>query len=168
MNDHHPTATSKPAGFDPEVLARAGHGAIEVDLPTRLPLMVMLAGPIKHWWSPGQWGTPEHERYVSWRDAVLALIIREGHLVYCAHTAWRGAWTETAQQVNDAAVMCSHVLVDLTPPGTPAEGTAAEVGLARTSNTQVIGCPPGQSGDLEALALQLGRIHAELNGRTAA
>lgn len=149
--------------FSPEVLARVGHGAIEVDLPDRPPLMVVVIGPIKVWWQPGQWDTPAHQRYVQWRDAVVALLVREGHLVYSPHAAWRGAWAEAAQAVNDAAIRHAHAVVNVTPPGILADGTAAEVVVALTSGTRVLDVPPAGEQALADLAEDLRHLHEDLS-----
>ena len=103
--------------LDPELLAREGHGAVQVDLPTEEPLIVMLAGPIKIWWAPGQWDSPAHREFVRWRDAVRVACVKAGFLVYSPHRAWQGAWSESAQRVNDMAIEMADVVLDLTPPG---------------------------------------------------
>jgi hypothetical protein len=116
--------------FDVELLAREGHGAIEVDLPSERPLMVMLAGPIKVWWQDGKWGSPPHQRYMEWRDAVRVACAKAGFLVYNPHRAWQGPWSQAAQTVNDMAIEVCDVVLDLTPSYTLAEGTAKEVSYA--------------------------------------
>ncbi|MEO7059666.1 MAG: hypothetical protein ABI083_08105 [Lapillicoccus sp.] len=137
--------------FDPVVLAREGEGAVQVDLPTTEPLVVMLAGPIKVWWQQGMWDTDAHRLYLEWRDAVRVACVKAGHLVYSPHRAWQGAWSEKAQRVNDMAIEMADVVLDLTPAGTPADGTLAEVALARATGTPVVPAPPGDAVALAAL-----------------
>ncbi|MEO9153291.1 MAG: hypothetical protein ABI243_12905 [Lapillicoccus sp.] len=144
--------------LDPIALAREGEGAVQVDLPTTEPLVVMLAGPIKVWWQPGMWDTDAHRIYVEWRDAVRVACVKAGHLVYSPHRAWQGSWSERAQRVNDMAIEMADVMIDLTPPGTPADGTLAELAHARQVGTPVIPAPPG---GMAALATLLGSV-AEL------
>lgn len=139
------------SAFDPVVLAREGEGAVQVDLPATEPVIVMLAGPIKVWWQPGMWDTDAHRLYVEWRDAVRVACVKAGHLVYSPHRAWQGAWSEQAQRVNDAAVEMADVLIDLTPPGTPADGTQAEIAYAVSVGTRVVPAPPGGSAELTAV-----------------
>jgi len=156
-------ATQPASRFDPELLAREGHGAIEVDSPTEPPVLVVLAGPIKVWWADGQWDSPAHREYVRWRDAVRVACIEAGFLVYSPHRAWQGAWTEAAQRVNDAAIETAHVMIDLTPPGTRADGTAAEAAHAHAAGTPVYPLPPGTAADLERATADIAAI-----GRAAA
>lgn len=144
--------------LDPALLAREGEGAVQVDLPDTEPLVVMLAGPIKVWWQPGRWESPEHRRFVEWRDAVRVACIRAGHLVYSPHRAWQGAWSEKAQRVNDMAIEMADVMLDLTPPGTPADGTLAEVEHAYAAGTPVVAAPPGEAPDVENLLAQLAEL----------
>lgn len=140
---------------DPALLARQGEGAVQVDLPTTEPLVVMLAGPIEVWWRPGMWDTDTHRRYVEWRDAVRVACVRAGHLVYSPHRAWQGAWSEKAQRVNDMTIEMADVVIDLTPPGIPADGTRAEVSRADAVGTPVVPGPPGGSAELSSLLRSL-------------
>lgn len=143
------------SSLDPELLAREGHGAVQVDLPTEEPLIVMLAGPIKVWWEPGQWDSPAHREYRLWRDAVRVACVKAGFLVYSPHRAWQGAWSEAAQRVNDMAVESAGVVLDLTPPGVEADGTLAEVAYAEKVGTPVRPLPPG---DAQTLAVALAEL----------
>lgn len=145
--------------LDPDLLARAGHGAVEVDLPDRQPLKVMLAGPIKFWWSDGQWDSPAHRAYTSWRDAVRVACVKAGFLVYSPHRAWQGAWHEDAQRVNDEAIRIADVMIELSPHGVPHDGTEAEAAFAATVDTPVIPAPPGDGTALQALLDALLRRH---------
>ena len=61
--------------LDPELLAREGHGAVQVDLPTSEPLVVMLAGPIKIWWTDGMWDTDEHRQLPPGRSRALVHVL---------------------------------------------------------------------------------------------
>jgi nucleoside 2-deoxyribosyltransferase len=141
------------SSLDPELLAREGHGAVQVDLPIDEPLVIMLAGPIKVWWAPGQWDSPPHREFVQWRDAVRVACVKAGFLVYSPHRAWQGAWSESAQRVNDMAIEMADVVIDLTPPGVEADGTLAEVAYADKVGTPVMPLPPGDATTIaEALA----------------
>jgi hypothetical protein len=137
--------------LDPELLAREGHGALQVDLPTSKPLVVMLAGPIKIWWADGMWDTDSHHTYTQWRDAVRVACVKAGFLVYSPHRAWQGAWTESAQRVNDMAIEACDVVVDLTPAGIVADGTIAEIARAQLVATRVVASPPGDGSALAGL-----------------
>lgn len=142
--------------LDPVLLAREGHGAVQVDLPSSEPLVVMLAGPIKIWWDDGMWGSPAHEEYTLWRDAAVRVAcVKAGFLVYSPHRAWQGAWSESAQRVNDAAIEIADVLLDLTPPGIAALGTLAEVGHAGGVGTPVVAAPPADGEARAALIAEL-------------
>jgi hypothetical protein len=147
--------------LDPELLAREGHGAVQVDLPATEPLVVMLAGPIKIWWTDGMWDSPAHRAYTQWRDAVRVACVKAGFLVYSPHRAWQGAWSEHAQRVNDAAIEAADILVDLTPAGTVADGTVAEIAHAQRVGTVVVAAPPGGRDALTALIANLHSRHAE-------
>ena len=107
-----------------EMLAREGHGAVQVDESLdRQPPIVFLAGPIKYWWQPGNWDSLLHQDYVRWRDAVRVALVKAGCAVYSPHRAIQGRWNENLQRINDAAIINANVIVVLTPPGVPAEGT---------------------------------------------
>ena len=146
--------------LDPELLAREGHGAVQVELPVTEPLVVMLAGPIKIWWSDSMWGTDAHNEYTQWRDAVRIACVKVGFLVYSPHRAWQGAWSENAQRVNDMAIEAADVLLDLTPPGIAADGTLAEITYAQKIGTPVLQAPPGNSDTLGRILTALQVIHA--------
>jgi hypothetical protein len=81
----------------------------------------MLVGPIDFWWNEN-WDTPQHRTYKGWRNKVNRRLVEAGHLVYRPHEAFKGAWNERAQAVNDAAISIADCLVNLTPPGVPAYG----------------------------------------------
>lgn len=135
-------------------LAREGHGAIEVGLPVFKPLSVVIGGPIKHWWSipQDQWDThPAASKYFEWRAAVETALVKAGFLCYMPYKAIRGAWHESAQKINDMAIREFDVFLDLTPPGVPAEGTAAEIVVAANSGSLLVKAPPGDMDDLNKL-----------------
>jgi len=109
-------------------------------------MRVMLCGPIEHWWNEN-WETPEHWRYVEWRDRVSAALVGAGHLVYRPHEAFKGEWDANdgdtfSQLVNDAALIASEVIFDLTPKGVPSEGTDAEIKLCQERGKAVLAAPP--------------------------
>ena len=147
--------------LDPALLAREGHGAVQVDLPTVQPLIVMLAGPIKIWWEDHMWDSDPHRQYSQWRDAVRVACVKAGFLVYSPHRAWQGAWSENAQRINDAAIEVCDVVVDLTPPGIPADGTAAEIAHARRVGTHILAAPPGDSQAISTLLAHLQQRHSQ-------
>lgn len=149
---------ASPQPLDPTALAREGEGAVEVDLPSRRPLKVMLAGPIKFWWEPGQWDTALHAEYVRWRDAVRVACVHAGFLVYSPHRAWQGAWHEDAQLVNDEAIRIADVMIDLSPPGVPRVGTDAEADFATQVGTAVVPAPPGDAAAVRHLLEALHRL----------
>lgn len=144
--------------LDPVLLAREGEGAVQVDLPSEQPLMVVLAGPIKVWWADGMWDTEVHRVYTQWRDAVRVACIKSGFLVYSPHRAWQGAWSEVAQRVNDTAIEVAGAMLDLTPPGVEATGTAAEAAHARLVGTPVVSAPPGGASELATVIDQLAAL----------
>lgn len=82
------------------------------------------------------------------------------------HEAWKGEWEGNdgelfAQAVNDAAILASQVLVNLTPPGVPSLGTDGEMDLCKVHEKVVLHEPPGDLKDLARLVATL-RV---LNGR---
>ena len=153
----HDTQPAGPRELDPEMLAREGHGAIEVESGETgpPPPIVVLAGPIRHWWQPGQWDTPQHQEYVQWRDAVRVALVKAGCMVYSPHRAIQGSWNDAAQAINDAAISIAHVVVVLTPPGIPADGTAHEMGVATEIGVRLAPLPPGDIDALQRLVADL-------------
>lgn len=95
----------------PSLIDSPDNGATEVPGTSADALFVFLAGPIRHWWAEGQWGSTRHGIYVAFRDMVHGDLSEE-FLVYAPHRAWRGPWNEVAQRVNDSAVQSCHALVD--------------------------------------------------------
>lgn len=130
--------------------------------------LIFLAGAIKYWWLHvcqdckeiymshqdqcvecggyevlNLWGGPEHTEYVQWRKDVNDLLIAEKYLVYRPHEAFKGTWTDDAQAVNNIGIYVSKVMLVLSPPNIPTEGTDAEVEIARGYGKPVIYAPPG-------------------------
>ena len=145
------------SNIDPRFLAlldeEDSNGAVESFLPEGTPLRVVIIGPIKTWW--GRLDSAEFREYSQWRDAVRIALVRNGHLVYSPHRAWQGAWHESAQDINDAAIAGSHAVVELTPEGVLSVGTKAELEFAAQKNVPVIAAPPGGFEGIEALLREL-------------
>lgn len=138
------------------LLAIGGNGAVEAHLPDGEPLRVVLVGPIKTWW--GRIDSEEYKSYAAWRDLVRAELIHNGCLVYSPHRAWSGGWHESAQRVNDMAIMESDLVVAVTPPDVEAVGTASEIATAESHGVTVIHAAPGGLEEIEALISALGSI----------
>ncbi len=102
--------------------------------------VVMIAGPIKHWWGEN-WMTPEHVDYEAWRDRVSDALVEAGYLVYHPHRAFRGTWDERAQAINDTVVLASDAVVVISPDGVPSKGTDDEVRHALEHGRRVVYCP---------------------------
>lgn len=133
-----------------EMLAKEGNGAVQVDeSPDKMPLVVTLIGPIKVWWT--EWDSPRHKIYTQWRDAVRVALVKAGCAVYSPHRAIQGAWNEKLQAINDAAIRASDFVVDLTPPGVPADGTAEERKLVAKCGGHLLPSPPGDDAALDKL-----------------
>lgn len=105
-------------------------------------MLIFLAGPIDYWWNEN-WMTPEHMHYKAWRDLVSKKLVDAGYLVYRPHEAFKGAWDERAQRINDVAIGHADLVINLTPPGIPAKGTEAEITLAKLLRVRVVDAPPG-------------------------
>jgi hypothetical protein len=151
--------------YDLKQLANEEHGAIQVDqaMPDHPPLIVMIAGPICQWWK--EWDSPRHRAYLEWRSAVVAAVIKAGHLVYLPHAAIRGSWHPRAQRINDGAIICADVVVSLRSDGDVAIGTDSEESLAATSGVPVLQAPPGTAEELEWLLLYLASLRRERRAR---
>lgn len=117
-------------------------------------MKVFLAGPIDYWWNEN-YHTPAHYRYLLWKEQMARCLIEAGHLVYRPDQAWKGAWEEGAQVVNDRALEICDVFVYLTPPGVPAYGTEAERDAARRHGLQVLHAPPGNKEQVKSLLVPL-------------
>lgn len=105
------------------------NGATEIPGTSNDSLMVFLAGPIRHWWTPGVENSRLHRLYCKTRDYVH-LELSADFLVYSPHRAWRGPWDKRAQFINDAAVRTADVFVWLRVDGVLAHGTDEELWLA--------------------------------------
>lgn len=145
-------------------LAREGHGAIQVGEGDPDTIKAVLIGPIRHWWTllDDQFGVdPAHVEYLTWRDAVDAALVKSEFLVYRPYAAWRGSWHDDAQLTNNFAIAMSDVVIDLSPPGVPNEGTQHERKIAESYDKLLIDLPPGDEGDI---ARALVTIHRALKG----
>lgn len=137
-----------------EMLALEGNGAVQVDeSPEEVPPIVMLAGPIKVWWS--EWGSGRHKKYTQWRDAVRVALVKAGCAVYSPHRAIQGRWNERLQNINDSAIKAADHVVILTPPGCPAEGTEREHAYAKEYGIHLVFAPPGNDEDLKKLVRKI-------------
>lgn len=104
--------------------------------------MAILAGPIKYWWDDN-WDTPAHWHYDAWREALSQALVDAGvYLVYRPHHAFKGTWTERGQVVNDAALQAADLVIDMTPPGVPSEGTDSEILQASSYGAIIVQAPP--------------------------
>lgn len=125
-------------------------------------MIVFLAGPVDYWWHEN-WHTHEHYKYLLWREQIQRALIEAGHLVYMPWGAFKGAWDEKAQKVNDTALLLCDAVVYLTPPGVPAYGTDAEVVVAQEAGIPVFWAPPGDLSDVFAVITPLddpyGSVH---------
>lgn len=115
-------------------------------MPTRQDIrkvaIVFLAGPIKFWWNEN-WETDAHWHYDAWREALRAALIADGsYLTIAPWQMCKGTWTERAQALNDAGLAISDVILDLTPPGVPSEGTVSEIKQASSNGKIIILAPP--------------------------
>lgn len=130
-------------------------------------MIIFVAGPIDFWWSEN-WETEEHLDYMNWRDMVKTFLVEAGHLVYLPHQAFKGAWDEKAQVVNDAALAICDVFIYLTPPGVPAFGTDAEKALAVSIGKPVLHAPPADLSEIYHLTHPLddpyGAVHRKSYG----
>lgn len=89
------------------------------------------------------WDSPLHQQYLAYRrDLQAALIATNRYLTYAPHNAFKGRWMELrAQQVNDAAIAASDLMVVMSPANIPTDGTDAEVIKAAESDTSVLYVP---------------------------
>jgi len=138
------------------LLAVGGNGAVETDLPDGVPLRVVVIGPIKTWW--GRIDSEEYKIYAAWRDLVRAELIHNGCLVYSPHRAWSGGWHESAQRVNDMAIIESDLVVAVTPAGVEAVGTDMELATAEENGVAVLHAPPGGLPEIAVLLEAIAKI----------
>lgn len=54
----------------------------------------------------------------------------------------KGTWTERAQAINDGALRASDVILNLTPPGIPSQGTDGETLYAANFGGIIVPAPP--------------------------
>lgn len=130
--------------------------------------VIFLAGAIKYWWlwecdicgdlqesDKGEcpksdcdgwyselWGCDFHKAYLKWRDDVRHALIDLGYLTYAPHEAFKGTWHEKAQAVNDAGIAMSDLMLVLSPPNIPTEGTDDEVLYAKRVDTPILYAEP--------------------------
>ena len=117
------------------------NGCIEVDeSPDECPLIVTIIGPIRIWWN--EWDSDRHKEYTAWRDEVRIALVKSGCAVYSPHRAIQGRWNIKLQEINDAAIRASNLVVAMTPDGVEANGTAGEILVAENANVCVFMCPP--------------------------
>ena len=162
--------------YDPRILLIESHGAVQVDeSPVIAPTIVTIIGPLKCWWK--EWDSPRHKIYVEWRDVVRVVLVKAGCAVYSPHKAIQGSWNDKLQRINDAAILTSDFVVDLTPhdrwdvrhacipcpnsglwQGIEANGTLAERKLAEANQVKVIAAPPGGETEVLALLKAIGKL----------
>lgn len=117
------------------------NGCIETtESPDTCPLIVTIIGPIRIWW--GEWGSERHKEYSDWRDTIRLSLVQAGCAVYSPHRAIQGSWNIKLQEINDAAIRISDLVVVMTPPGVEANGTAGEMLVAEEAGIPTFLCPP--------------------------
>lgn len=124
-------------------------------------MIAVLLGPIKHWWDEN-WQTDEHHIYSRWREEVSKALVAHGLLVYRPHEAFKGSWDERGQTVNDTAISLADICINMTPPGTPSEGTDKEMLLCEDRGKTVIYAPPPTRQEASVWADALDRIIDEV------
>lgn len=110
--------------------------------------IVALIGPIEYWWDtpeePLRFTSPAAHRYRNHRNNLGAALVEAGCLVYRPHEAFKGAWDERAQVLNDVMVQIADVIVCMRPAGIPGKGTDHELELAEKSGKPIVMAPPGR------------------------
>jgi hypothetical protein len=91
--------------------------------------IIFLAGAVAHWWYDN-WESPQHYEYMQWRHDVEVALVAHGYLVYKHFDAFKGTWTDRAQEINEFALQRSDLMVVMTGEDIPSEGTDAEIMLA--------------------------------------
>lgn len=76
--------------------------------------LIVLGGPIGHWWGENFEGSLA-QRYRAGRQTMSDFLVSRGYLVYRPHEAFKGAWDDFGQYVNDEAVRRCKVFIDMTP-----------------------------------------------------
>jgi hypothetical protein len=127
--------------------------------------IIMLAGPIKHWWNEN-WQTKDHLAYDDWRRRVNDALVARNYLVYRPHEAFKGAWDERAQSVNDMVLRSADVILNLTPPGVPSLGTDAEMLYASNFDSIIIDAPPTSDYDsgIRELMIKIEQLVPPMDG----
>lgn len=132
-------------------------------------MFIVMVGPIDYWWSEN-WETPQHLAYMDWRNDINKKLVEAGHLVYRPWEAFKGAWNEVAQVVNDAAIDRCDAMVNLCPSGVPAYGTATEVERFKHAPGQHWGnyfeAPPGDYSQIEDLIVPLDDPYSDVNRKS--
>jgi len=121
--------------------------------------VVFLAGPIEWWWGE-RFHSLEAVHYRAHREYVSQCLVEAGYLVYRPWDAFKGSWNERMQDVNDFVLLKSDIVIDMTPPGVEAIGTAHEVGTALRNIIPVRGFPPMPNDDV--FQAQMGYLLKEL------
>jgi len=117
-------------------------------------MKVFLARPIDYWWNEN-WHTPMHYKFLLWHAQIGRLLVEAGHSVYFPDQAFKGAWDEVNQEVNDFAIKTRDVFIFTTPPGVPAYGTRSETELAVDCGLEVYHVPPGHAEYISHLLVPL-------------
>lgn len=128
-------------------------------------MLVFLAGPIDYWWNEN-YHTHAHYKYLLWKEQVARALVEAGHLVYRPDQAFKGAWVEKAQGVNDFALGLVDSVVYLTPPGVPAYGTDAEVIVAGDMGKPVYHAPPGNTKEIAHLLYTLDDPYGDVHRKS--
>lgn len=102
--------------------------------------VVMLCGPIAHWWDEN-WETKEHWDYVAWRNFLSDELVKAGYLVYRPHEAFKGTWNNKMQGVNNYVLNLCDFILNLNP-GVPSDGTDEELIECVRLDKIVIDAPP--------------------------
>lgn len=125
--------------------------------------LIMVAGPIKHWWDEN-WNTPEHWYYALWRARVTEGLTNSYYLSYRPDEAFKGSWDERGQAINDFVLRICDVVLNLTPPNTPSQGTDGEVLYAKNFGKLILDCPPPATEDeFDSAIIELLAALAALN-----
>ena len=124
----------------------------------------VLGGPVEYWWGV-RWHSPEHYRFLLWVAQIQSCLVEAGHLVYTPNRAFRGAWNDRMQKVNDLAIKMSDGFIYTTPPGVVAYGTQAEVNFAMGTATPTFHCPPGDASKIKHLLLPLDDPYAKVKAK---
>jgi hypothetical protein len=123
---------------------------------------VFLCGPIEWWWDtedePDRFNSWESREYRRHRDSVRDFFVARHYLVYSPHAAFKGDWNEKMQPVNDYVLSLCDIVVNLSPPDVPGEGTAHEWELAHKLDKIMVEIPPGTSMVIIEMMLETERL----------